>query len=256
MLCNSDIATLKKIGNKRKGTARNKNHYKPYWTPDLQKLWDSMCEAEQVWLSFKGPLNRKSILRRELLVKRRQFDKQLRKSKRQYQVNQQDELLSLNQENQTKDFWKKIGKLGISNERKQGIPLMRRAENGDIETRPDTVLDHWKQSYESLLNVQDNRNGHFDQEFYDSIIEDSTTLEASPPDTDISCLNKPISYREVEDAVRHLHNGKAAGIDSIPSEVIQNQPCTQTLHKIINYCFENAVNPVAWKEGIINPVNP
>ncbi|CAC5378479.1 unnamed protein product [Mytilus coruscus] len=89
-----------------------KNNRKPYWNDELQDLWDKVCK-EKDWTGCKT--NAKSTLRSIYVQRRKNFDTFNRKSKRRYQLEQQNQLHYLKGHN-SKDFWKSIGKLGLANE--------------------------------------------------------------------------------------------------------------------------------------------
>ena len=71
--------------------------------------------AEKDWKRCES--NAKRRLRAIFVQRRNDFDKLNRRIKRRYQAEQQDKLYSLNTQN-SREFWKLIGKLGIANERK------------------------------------------------------------------------------------------------------------------------------------------
>ncbi|VDI73203.1 Hypothetical predicted protein [Mytilus galloprovincialis] len=59
-------------------------------------------------------------------------------------MRQQQELLNLSTENNTRDFWKKIGKLGIANDRRSSIPMEVLTSEGNVCKDIKTVYDTWK----------------------------------------------------------------------------------------------------------------
>ena len=81
------------------------------------------------------------------------FDKQNRKCKRNFQLNEQSRLEAklLNNDN-PKEFWKKIGEIGMANDRKLKIPLEVYDENGHITNDRSEVFDKWKADYENVFN--------------------------------------------------------------------------------------------------------
>ncbi len=67
-------------------------------------------------------------------------------------------------------------------------------------------------------------------------------------------LNDPISIDEVLRSLNMAKHGKAAGIDDIKSEVLQNPTSLTILHKLFNVCFDTGIVPKIWSKGIINPL--
>ena len=53
---------------------------KPWWNEDLQCLWNEMCRAEKIWLRCKG--RQKSNLKHLYVQKRKIFDQQVQRCKR------------------------------------------------------------------------------------------------------------------------------------------------------------------------------
>ncbi|CAG2232002.1 unnamed protein product [Mytilus edulis] len=235
------------IPNKR----HHKNNRKPYWNEELQDLWDKACKAEKEWTSCKT--NAKSTLRSIYVQRRKNFDTFNRKSKRRYQIEQQNQLHYLEGHN-TKDFWKSIGKLGLANERKTQRIYQVRTENGEITNDTDTVLERWKTEYESAFNSVDSCN-NYDDTFLADIKNKVRNENNYRKDIDVSGLNREISREEVKDAVYKAKLGKAIGIDEIPSEILRNDNCIDLLHKLVKFCFTEGQVPEEWLTSIITPIS-
>jgi hypothetical protein len=77
---------------------------------------------------------------------------------------------------------------------------------------------------------------------------DIQLVEAELP---ISC-DKP-SKAEIRKTIMTLKNGKAAGLDDIPAEVIKSDMKTATnmLHSLFSKIWEREKVPAQWKEGIV-----
>ena len=144
---------------------RKKSLYKPYWNLELTDQWNRVCEAEKKWLKCKGQSRYKRKLKSEFIDARKQFDRINRKYKRKYAKEEQRKLKQkLNSFN--KDFWKSIGRTGIANERKAGVPWAVVDENGNIKTDKDCVLNKWKDDFQNL----------FSSDQTDSVQPDETTF--------------------------------------------------------------------------------
>ena len=57
-----------------------------------------------------------------------------------------------------------------------------------------------------------------------------------------------------EEVICKAKQGKACGIDDIPSEVLQNDTALYFLHVLFNLCFNNSIVPSLWSKCIINPI--
>ncbi|CAC5413951.1 unnamed protein product [Mytilus coruscus] len=231
--------------------SKAKTFLKPYWSDLLQQKWDAASKKEKLWLKCSDHTNIKRKLKQEYCIARNDFDKHLRKAKRTYQNTLQMDLLTELEKPNSRDFWKQIGKIGISNDRRDQIPWEVIDDTGEVITDKECVLQKWKTDYQTLFNDQT------DSMLYDECHLDRIKkgeISSDPELVETSCLNEPITRCEVEKAVSRLKLRKAAGIDNIPAEVLKNKTCIDMLQKIINFCFENGVSPFEWKQGIINPI--
>ena len=250
-----DLAGLTEERSTQQKHNRVNSRYKPYWDDALQAKWDLSREKERMWLNCVIHTNIKSKLKQEYCRARADFDTLLRKTKRQYQMKLQNDLLKDLEKPNSRDFWKQIGKIGISNERDNKIPMEIIDDEGNLITGEQVVLNKWESDYRSLFSEESN-NGQYD----DCHLEYIKRLDCNSADTnssqtsDISCLNDPVNRQEVEDAINRLKLKKASGIDNIPAEILKNSKCIHMLHDIISFCFDNGVSPDKWKQGIINPI--
>ena len=89
---------------------------KPWWTQELSHLWNDLCEAEKVMIRSNGIARRRY---RDLFkTKRKLFDKCVQREKRKYWYQKQEELESI-ADNDSKEFWKSIGCIGVGGERRK-----------------------------------------------------------------------------------------------------------------------------------------
>ena len=86
------------------------------WNEGLDKLWIEMCKAEKTWNKCND--NRRSTDLKAIYVdKRKSFDREIQQCKRKYWLSMQEELLLESTKNQ-QQFWKKIGKIGVAQNRR------------------------------------------------------------------------------------------------------------------------------------------
>ncbi|CAC5400383.1 CYP49A [Mytilus coruscus] len=195
--------------------SKAKTFVKPYWSDLLQQKWDAASKKEKLWLKCSDHTNIKRKLKQEYCIARNDFDKHLRKAKRTYQNTLQMDLLTELEKPNSRDFWKQIGKIGISNDRRDQIPWEVIDDTGEVITDKECVLQKWKTDYQTLFNDQT------DSMLYDECHLDRIKkgeISSDPELVDTSCLNEPITRCEVEKAVSRLKLRKAAGIDNIPAE--------------------------------------
>ena len=153
-----------------------------------------------------------------------------------------------------RNFWSKIGRLGLSNDRKTSIPWEVKDCNGQIYTDRNSVLNKWKTDYECLFNAGQD-NPYFDKTNLENVRENICDPDSiSFPTLDCSILNAPVSRDEVRVPLYNARARKAPGPDEIPSEVLRNDNCIDILFRIIKYCFDDGRVPNDWTKGIINHI--
>ena len=221
---------------------------KPYWNDTLQTLWNTVVKSEKRWKSAKGEAEKRRS-KQFFIQNRKEFDRENRKAKRNYQISLQDRLHTLSEQSNSRDFWRSIGKLGLANDRKQNLNYAVKDENGSIVTDTAEVLSKWKSDYQNLFNSVDTDN----YPDIDPILTDPD-IDHVPFHPDVSYLNSDITSDEVRKAVFRSKLNKAVGVDEIPSELLRNDHCIDLLHKIIHYCFTKSEVPQEWVKSVITPV--
>ncbi|CAG2243365.1 unnamed protein product [Mytilus edulis] len=184
---------------------RKRRIKKPWWNDKLTNKWNIVCTAERDYVTCKqGSL--KQQLRKDFVDKRKDFDKLTQKYKRQYWYRCQEELVNFS-DNDTNQFWRRIGQIGIGNERQMRIPNEVTLDDGTISNNLETVLNKWKSSFHSLLNP------NVDATDYNKV--ENCILKEN-----IICidLDKEITIDEVHKVVMNAKNCKSAGIDLIQAE--------------------------------------
>ena len=117
---------------------------KPWWTEELSRMWNDMCDAEKKWRRDTGTSRRKSELKQCFLTLRKSFDQAVQRTKRHYWFQMQSDVENLNKYN-TQEFWETIVKIGVGNERRKRIHVPFEVEvNGRITQDNKTVLETWK----------------------------------------------------------------------------------------------------------------
>ena len=179
---------------------------KPWWTDQLSELWNRWCEAENWWRDAHQ--QHKAHLKANMKIHQTAFDRAVQRAKRNYWVKQQEELLHAHS-NDSKQFWKKIGKIGTGNERCKIIPFEARLEDGSINKDPKVVLEKWKKDYEGLLNPPADTNETNEMPQF------SLHAEPASYNQEPQSLNAPIQRWEVMNAIRKARLGKTQVIDEI-----------------------------------------
>ncbi|CAC5365429.1 unnamed protein product [Mytilus coruscus] len=183
----------------------------------------------------------KQQLRKHFVDKRKDFDKLTQKYKRQYWYRCQEELVNFS-DNDPNQFWRRIGKIGIGNERQMRIPNEVTLDDGTITNNLETILSKWKSSFHSLLNP--NVNAEYNKVENCNIKENIICID----------LDKEITIDEVHKVVMNAKNCKSAGIDLIQAELCKNISIISILQKLFNLCFSSGNVPNMWNKGIITPI--
>ncbi|VDI61349.1 Hypothetical predicted protein [Mytilus galloprovincialis] len=165
---------------------------KSWWNENLTLLWNDVCKAERAW--HKCHNGCKKDLRHIFVEKRKLFDKSSQKAKRQFWYNSQEQLLD-DQKRDPREFWKKIGKVGVGNERQKSIPMEVTLDDGTTSTDTNTVLNKWKNCFDKLLNCNN------------QTIETNGNINISD-----DFLDREILFEEVVNAIAKSKNGKSPGI--------------------------------------------
>ena len=214
---------------------------KRWWTDELTVKWNQVCLAEKQYLHCTK-VNSNAYLRQIYVSKRKEFDKLAQQSKRQYWHSCQEELVNLNKSD-PRQFWRKIGNIGIGNDRQSKIPNEVLRSDGSVTNNMDDVLQKWKDSFHGLLNSDPDNNKNFGVE--NLIVKN-----------DIVCndLDDYISFDEVYKVAMAAKNGKSPGVDCIQAELCKNYAVIFTLTKLFNICFKFGKVPNMWNKGIITPI--
>jgi hypothetical protein len=228
----------------------SKSKYKPYWSTDLQELWNLAAEKEKLWLSFKGSGHQRAEHKHVYCKARKAFEKALRKAKRKYVKEEQQHLLDLSENNQTY-FWKKLKNIGVVNARKSYLPTEVKDVDGNVIYEKGDALEEWKQAFESIY-AEDDTSVKYDNQHLDYVTRENNTGVVA--ENNESPLNCEISRAEVKEAILRSKLKKAAGVDNIKAEVLKNEVCINLLHKMFNLCFSSGQVPSCWNQVIITPI--
>jgi hypothetical protein len=225
-----------------KSRSVNRRKHKAWWSDALQELWRTLCEAEKEWL--RAPTTQKQQRKATMKAVQRTFQREVQRAKRQYWYKQQEDIMALCDLNQG-EFWKRIGQVGIAQDRNKGVPMEVIDDDGAIIKDPAVVLNKWKVHFQDLLNtnVTDNAN------------PDIEHLSYSEPVGGTAVLNMDISLQEIHNALKLAKTGKAVGIDELPVEVLKNELCANFLKSLFNVCFQTGQIPSVWGRSVITPVH-
>ncbi len=114
---------------------------KPYWNEHLKSLWNEMCNAEKVFLNFRGVNHVKQFLGQKFRCASTVFNRELRRAERKYNRDLQDKIETVCTEN-PRQFWEYIKKLGPKTKSK--ILEEVYDQEGNVTNDLNYVLQKWK----------------------------------------------------------------------------------------------------------------
>ena len=122
-------------------------------------------------------------LKHIFVQKREQFDRTLQQAKRRYWIKLQDSLLCA-YKHDSRNFWQRIVKMGISIQRKQNIPMGIVNTDGSVSNNHKDVLDRWRTDYADLFSADALSDKIFDLNFYDDAMAELSRHDMPYPHTE------------------------------------------------------------------------
>ncbi|KAI5717474.1 hypothetical protein M8J77_006391 [Diaphorina citri] len=174
--------------------------------------------------------------REEYRIQRRETKKLLRRKKRQAEKESLEELEKYRRTNNSREFFQQLKRTQKGN-RTQEETI--KDKNGQILYESGEIVNRWKEYFQDLLNIvhQDNEE--------DTVIQ-TAEMEDIPP-----------SRGEVANAIRKLKNNKAAGCDTIPSELIKKGglKLEEEVTDLIQEIWKEEKMPSEWTKAVIIPIH-
>ncbi len=178
------------------------------------------------------------------------LDRAVQRAKRVHWCKMQNDILALHGNN-SKEFWKFIGRIGVGSDRNSHIPWEVCLPDGSVSREHKVVLNHWQNKHSELLNGTD-----------PAVPPSGRPHEAGPSmlpgdrlaETMDTGMQLPITEHEVRLAVAKAKAGRATGFDELPVEVLRSDIAIHCLHKLFNKCFHTCMAPDLWAKGIMNPI--
>ena len=189
-------------------------------------------------------------MKQEYISLRKEFDRKYQQHRRKYVQEEQVKLVK-DFKIDSKNFWRKIDKVGIGTERYNQIGHSVRLNDGSVTCDSELVLAKWCDDFDKLLNNQVDVN--YDEEFLAQAKEYNFTSS----DIDMeraAILNTNITEDEVAKCIMHTKLNKAPGVDSIPSELVKKNTLISALTRLYQHCFAHSIVPQDWKQNIISPI--
>ena len=105
----------------------------------------------------------------------------------------------------------------------------------------DSILERWAEHYENALN-------HPSPPHWQEL---SDTADRTSPDSNVK--EDPPTLTEMKTAIQKLRNGRAAGSDNLPAELLKCaiDPVSKALHNLFHRVWQSGRVPSEWKDGIV-----
>lgn len=204
------------------------------WMSD--QTWDTISERREIKEKLMSAKTRqqKKNLQDLYSAKDREVKKSCKRDKRNHA-----EKLAVEAENaclkgDIKTLYNITRQLSGKISQNENLPV--KDKNNNTLTKLEDQLDRWKEHFSEVLNRPPPTNP--------PILEEGPTLNI---ETD------KITENEVRKALKHLKNGKAAGIDGIPPEALKsmNDTTIQYLLGLLNQIWEKEKIPKDWQKGLL-----
>ncbi|CAK1595923.1 unnamed protein product [Parnassius mnemosyne] len=149
-----------------------------------------------------------------------------------------DERLSHNFKENSKLFWKEVGRA------RSGATALRMnkvlSRTNDVLSEKSDVMQRWSEFYREMYACDDLSEGSGD----DAV---TGTLDPDLDDTEV------ISMKEIERAIRSLKCGKAAGLDRVTAEMVKygGPRVWNSFHLLCNLCWRTGDVPDDWQSAVI-----
>ena len=192
---------------KRRSTKR-----KEYWDLELSKAWRKMkeCKKEYTRERAKCKFNNHVLggKKANFRVAQKSFEKMVTKKRRAFCKGVLLQIEACNSRD-PQSFWNYVKRIGPNNSKKSEIPWEVEVDS-EITHEKDKVLEHWKNTFENLYNVN---NVTFNDSFKCSCMNDNSIGTDNDVYSINENLNKNITLKEIESACKRAKAGKAVGID-------------------------------------------
>ena len=198
---------------------------KPWVTPEILDLCDKRRELKQKKNEESGKIKYKTV--------DKQINYEMKKAKDNWIEKQCSEIEENLKRNNSKMAYSIVKDLTTP---KQGRCSAIQNKAGKCLTEEQEILERWTEYCSDLYNYKTNGNPE---------------VLNVPPASNVD--KYPILRDEVEQAVKSLKHGKSAGVDNIPSELVNSggEAMIDALTVICNKIWETGEWPTSWTQSLI-----
>ena len=222
-----------------------KNNQKKDWITN--ETWNKIEERKNI----KNKLNssRTRAKKQELQVKYNEANKDIKKRVRQDKRKYIEEIAARAEEASKRHDTRELYKITNSLSGKKiyrDCPI--KSKNGSLITNETEQLKRWQEYFGEMLNP-DIINDRSDGEEINNIDKEVDPVT----NRYINCKLDAPTKSEIITALKQIKNGKSAGIDNIPPEILKADidVTADILHPLIKQIWEKEYLPSDWNKGLI-----
>ena len=227
--CAREVCGTRKIGGRRRQGSE-------WWNEEMNQVVAEKRRAFECWLRDNNEQTRERYREKKREVKRK-----VREVKRRADA-RWGRCLADNFAENKKMFWKEVKQLRKEGGRKEETV---KDVNGQLLTEERAVNRRWAEHFEGLLNFEDDREARIT----------AIAFEQGVPRMG-RCNNSLVAKGEVEEALKIMRTGKAAGRDGIAPECLKKggPALVEWLVRLLCVCFEAGVVPADWRMATMVPI--
>jgi hypothetical protein len=163
------------------------------------------------------------------------------------------------------NFWKSVDALNRHTDSHGSLPRAINDKEGELVTDPVDVLKAWRDFTAELGKedvIPDVERGQSDRREastkYDDVFARKVLAELREvfAGDGVPELDREITWDEVHSGINLLKAGKAAGLDGVLAEMLQNAGlgCAMALAQLFNYVWSSGVWPPEWQKAFMVPL--
>ena len=221
-----EVCGLRGVGRGRKGTN--------WWNGELEQLRKEKIRKFKIMLASKTEESREEYKR-----SRNKMKHKVNQCKRESDESW-GQKISVDFKENKKLFWRQVNEVRKPKEKMESRINDR---NGCQLTEEGEVANRWKEYFDELLNVREDRR-----------VEISTLGGGARGSRRIEWAQ--VSEKEIEEAVAKTKSGKAAGLDGVCAEMLKRggRAVREWLRRVFNVCYEDGRVPEDWRKACIVPI--
>ena len=262
-LCSTLTEAVRIAASQAVGVKKQRADTKPWFDPEMRQVYQQCKSAQAQLCAARKQGDHATIVR--ALGKARwagRRAKAVARSKRQ-RAQRRDARIIERWARKSKLWW--AARKSHARKRQGGQSQLDsvRDKDGKLVTQVVGVLKVWR-DYVYTLGKEDQIPDEVDEDSSASPFDDlfAKLVQRQLREADqlkrvgVREIDRPISFDEVHDTFRHLPNGKAAGPDGIPAELIRHGGIAFETAALIlfNYLWQYQVWPTGWREAILFPL--